>query len=42
MTPDDAIEIGLPQTSTRDAEVTRAALEQWLAAIHVARDQRKP
>jgi aminoglycoside phosphotransferase (APT) family kinase protein len=32
MTADDAIEIGLPQTSTRDAEATRAALEQWLAA----------
>ena len=33
MTADDAIEIGLPQTSTRDAEATRAALEHWLAAV---------
>ncbi len=33
MTPDDAIEIGLPQTSTRDAEVTRTALERWLGTV---------
>jgi aminoglycoside phosphotransferase (APT) family kinase protein len=33
MTPDDAIEVGLPQTSTRDAEVTRAALERWLGVV---------
>jgi aminoglycoside phosphotransferase (APT) family kinase protein len=33
MTPDDAIEVGLPQTSTRDPEATRAALEGWLGAV---------